>query len=241
MNKIDKEKITILACDDDIDIVNSIKLILRVEGYNVVTASNGREALEIVKGGGIDLVIMDVMMPEMDGVEATMEIRSAGYNIPILIVTAKGEPDERVLGLKAGANDYIVKPFYAPELLLRVEKLLDMIGIIVEPENPDKGIIRNGPIAIYDNAKRVEVNGTPVDLTPTEYSILKVFMVDDNLGVVMSPKEIYRKAWDEDPYGNEGTVLVHIRHIRQKIEIDPANPRFIVSVFGHGYKMERLG
>ena len=229
----------IIACDDDLDIVNAIKIYLTAEGFNVIPASNGREACDLIKGGNIDLLLMDVMMPEMNGIEATMAIREAGFEVPVILITAKGEYYDKVLGLNAGADDYITKPFNPIELVARVKSQLRRYIVFGnESKSVRDDSLKNGGIVIDDNAKTVSLDGSFIDLTPTEFSILKVFV--ENVGTVLSPKEIYKKVWNEEPYGNEGTVLVHIRHLRQKIEIDPANPRYIVSVFGHGYKMERM-
>ena len=229
----------ILACDDDLDIVNAIKIYLTAEGFNVIPASNGKEALSCLNSSDVDLVLLDVMMPEMNGIETTMAIRNAGIHIPVILITAKSEDYDKVLGLNAGADDYITKPFNPIELVARVKSQLrryTQFNGDSGKKEPDK--LTNGGISINDSAKTVTLDGTEVDLTPTEYSILRIFV--ENAGTVLSPKEIYRKVWQEDPYGNESTVLVHIRHLRQKIEFDPANPRYIVSVFGHGYKMERM-
>ena len=225
----------ILACDDDKDIVKALKIYLSSEGLNVIEAYNGREAIEQFAKNDIKLVLMDVMMPEMDGIEATMELRKTS-NVPIILLTAKSEYSDKILGLNIGADDYITKPFNPIEVVARVKSQLRRYTQFGS-DAPKDGLIRNGGIEMDDKSKKVTLDGEPVSLTPTEYSILKLFV--QNPGEVFSPKDIYRRVWNEDPLGAENTVLVHIRHIREKIEIDPANPHYIVVVFGHGYKMEK--
>ena len=227
--------INILACDDDKDIVKAIKIYLSSEGLNVIEANNGREALKVFSENDIKLVLMDVMMPEMDGIEATMELRKSS-NVPIILLTAKSEYSDKVLGLNIGADDYITKPFNPIELVARVKSQLRRFTEFGSEIKKD-GMLRNGGITIDDKSKTVTLDGDTVNLTPTEYSILKLLV--ENPGEVFSPKEIYKRVWNDDPYGTESTVLVHIRHLREKIEIDPANPHYIVAVWGHGYKMEK--
>lgn len=227
--------INILACDDEKDIVKALKIYLSSEGLNVIEAYNGKEALEIFKTNDIKLVLMDVMMPEMDGIEATMELRKIS-NVPIILLTAKSEYSDKILGLNIGADDYITKPFNPIEVVARVKSQLRRYTQFGS-EIHDDGKLTNGGLCVDDKAKTITLDGEPINLTPTEYSILKLFV--ENPGEVFSPKKIYQLVWNDDPYGAESTVLVHIRHIREKIEIDPANPRYIVAVWGHGYKMEK--
>ena len=226
----------ILVCDDEKDIVRALKIYLSAEGYNVIEAYNGIEAIEKLNSNDIKLVLMDVMMPQMDGIDATMKIRESS-NVPIILLTAKSEYSDKILGLQIGADDYITKPFNPIEVVARVKSQIrryTALGSVVEK---NENILINGGISIDDKAKNVYLDGEKLQLTPTEYAILKFFT--ENVGEVFSPKEIYKKIWEDDPYGSEGTVLVHIRHLREKMEIDPSNPRYIVSVWGHGYKMEK--
>ena len=228
--------VSIIACDDDRDIVKALKIYLSSEGLNVLEAYNGKEALDVFAKNDVKLVLMDVMMPEMDGIEATMALRKIS-NVPIIMLTAKSEYSDKILGLNIGADDYITKPFNPIEVVARVKSQLRRYTQFGS-DTPDKeNMLCNGGIQLDDKAKTVFLDGEQINLTPTEFSILKLFV--QNPGEVFSPKEIYKRVWNGDPYGAESTVLVHIRHIREKIEIDPANPRYIVAVWGHGYKMEK--
>ncbi|MCR5485820.1 MAG: response regulator transcription factor [Clostridiales bacterium] len=224
----------ILVCDDERDIVKALRIYLISEGYNVIEAFDGVEALEKLKGGDIDLVIMDVMMPEKDGITTLMEIRQQ-YTVPVILLTAKSEDTDKIFGLNVGADDYITKPFNPLEVVARVKSLLRRVPASVAEERPDKLI--NGGLEIDDREKTVRLDGEQLAFTPTEYDILMLFM--KNIGKVFSPKDIYNIVWNNEPYGSESTVIVHIRHIREKIEIDSAHPRYIISVWGHGYKMEK--
>ncbi|MBQ6264876.1 MAG: response regulator transcription factor [Clostridia bacterium] len=230
----------ILICDDEEDIVRALKIYLLADNreYNIIEAFNGRQALEKLAENKIDLILMDVMMPEMDGVEALCEIRKTS-DVPVILLTAKSEAEDKRMAFRLGVDDYITKPFNKIEVAARVEYQLRRArrtdGGSVQPE--DENVLRNGAIVIDDDKKRVSVDGRPVNLTPTEYSILK--FLAENAGTVFSLKEIYKQVWQCDPLGAENTVLVHIRHLREKIEIYPARPRYIVSVFGYGYKMEK--
>ncbi len=224
----------ILVCDDEIDIVSALEIYLLSEGYGVFKAYTGKEALGIIAKEDVHLVIMDVMMPEMDGITAMVEIRK-NSNVPVILLTAKSEDSDKVLGLNIGADDYITKPFNPIEVLARVKsqlrRYMSLGGGAVRPS-----CLTAGGIELDDNSKIVTVDGEQVNLTPTEYDILKLFMV--NPGTVFSPKDIYRRVWNDSPIGAEGTVAVHIRHLREKIEINPAEPRYIKVVWGKGYKME---
>lgn len=224
---------TILICDDDRDIVAALEIYLQSEGYLTRACYNGLEAIDAIRQGGISLILMDVMMPLMDGIKATLAIRQQ-HNVPILMLTAKGEATDKVLGLNIGADDYITKPFDPIELIARVKAHLrrfQRLGAAVSvPE-----VLRVGDIELFDEKKKVTVFAEEVSLTPTEYQILRLLMM--NLGKVYSSAEIYEQL-KGDGFGSENTVAVHIRHLREKIEIDPANPRWIKVVWGQGYKLE---
>ena len=224
----------ILICDDEKDIVNALKIYLNDKNYQLFEAYNGKEALEIVEKENIHLILLDIMMPEMDGITAMAKIR-AFSNVPIILLTAKSEDTDKVLGLNVGADDYVTKPFNPVELLARVKSQLrrytQLGGANVTPE-----VLMIGGIALNDKTKIVTVDGEKISLTPKEYDILKLFM--KNPGRVMSPKEIYRQVWKEAPFGTDNTVAVHIRHLREKIEINPTEPRYLKVVFGQGYKLE---
>jgi len=232
----------ILVCDDEKDIVNALRIYLTGEGFEVVEAFNGKEALQILEKEEIHLVLMDIMMPVMDGIEAMVELRKA-YNIPVILLTAKSEDMDKVLGLNVGADDYITKPFNPVELIARVKSQLrryTLLGGIqtqrsVE-EDADRIVI--GGIELNDREKKVTLDGEEVSLTPREYDILKLLM--EHPGKVYSPKEIYSEVWQDPGYGAENTVAVHVRHLREKLEYDPANPRYVIAVWGHGYKMNDM-
>ena len=224
----------ILICDDQPDIVNALKIYLTPEGYKLFTACNGQEALETVEKEDIHLVLLDVMMPRMDGITATAKIREIS-NIPIILLTAKSETEDMVLGLNVGADDYITKPFVPVEVLARVRSQLRRYGM-QKNQAPKTDNLTVGGIEMNDREKIVSVDGETVSLTPIEYAILKLLM--ENPGKVYSSKQIYQLVWQEEPLGAEGAVSVHIRHLREKIEIDPGNPRYIKVVWGQGYKME---
>ena len=223
----------ILVCDDEKDIVSALEIYLTSEGYRVFTAANGKEALNVIRKEDVHLVLLDVMMPEMDGITAMVEIRKL-TNIPVILLTTKSEDNDKILGLNIGADDYITKPFNPIEVMARVKsqlrRYMSLGGGSVKPS-----VLTVGGIELDDNAKIVTVDGDPVGLTPTEYDILKLFM--ENTDTVFSPKDIYRRVWNDSPVGAEGTVAVHIRHLREKIEITPTEPRYIKVVWGKGYKM----
>ena len=222
----------VLICDDQPDIANALKIYLKPEGYELLTAQNGKEALEMAKEA--DLILMDIMMPVMDGITATDKIREFS-NVPIILLTAKSETEDVVLGLNVGADDYITKPFVPVEVLARVRSQLRRYGMQKDP-TPKADHLTVGGIILNDLEKKVTVDGEEVSLTPIEYAILKLLL--ENPNKVYSSKAIYRIVWKEEPMGNEGAVSVHIRHLREKIEIDPGNPRYIKVVWGQGYKME---
>ena len=225
----------ILICDDQPDIVNALKIYLAPEGYQLFEAFTGQEALEIVRKNDIHLILLDVMMPVMDGITATAKIREFS-NAPIILLTAKSETEDKVLGLNVGADDYITKPFVPVEVLARVRSQLrryDRLGS--KPETVD-GNLTVGGVTLDDRTKSVTVDGENVSLTPTEYAILHLLMA--NPGKVFSTKVLYESVWQETALGSEGAVAVHIRHLREKIEINPSEPRYLKVVWGQGYKME---
>ena len=224
----------ILICDDEKDIVAALKIYLEAEGYETLCAFNGQEALEALRSHDVQLVLLDIMMPVMDGISAMARIREES-NVPVILLTAKSEDTDKVLGLNVGADDYITKPFNPVEMLARVRSQLRrylQLGGGKESES----VLRIGGVALDDRAKTVTVDGEPVTLTPRELDILRLLM--QHPGEVFAPKTIYRRVWNEEPYGAESTVAVHIRHLREKIEINPAEPRYIKAVWGQGYKFE---
>ena len=226
---------TVLICDDDRDIVSALEIYLTSEGYRTVSAYNGEEAIRAVNGGNIDLILMDIMMPQLDGIRATARLRESGGNIPIILLTAKSEDSDKVLGLNIGADDYITKPFNPIEVLARVRSQLRRYTTLGGMEQkPSKLVI--GPIAVDDETKSVTVDGESVNLTPIEYNILLLLM--RHPGRVYSSAQIYEQVWNEAAFGSEGAVAVHIRHLREKLEINPSDPRYLKVVWGLGYKME---
>ena len=225
----------VLICDDQPDIVNALKIYLKPEGYQLFTAYTGQEALETVQKQDIHLILLDVMMPVMDGITAIARIREFS-NVPIILLTAKSETEDMVLGLNVGADDYITKPFVPVEVLARVRSQLRRYAMLGSRPEPDANILTIGGISLNDQTKTVTVEGDPVSLTPTEYAILKLLM--ENPGKVYSTKNLYESVWQEAALGSEGAVAVHIRHLREKIEINPSEPRYLKVVWGQGYKME---
>lgn len=224
----------VLVCDDEKDIVSALKIYLTSEGYNVFEASNGKEAVEVVESEEIHLVLMDIMMPVMDGIQAMVKIREKS-NVPVILLTAKSEDTDKVLGLTVGADDYVTKPFNPVELQARVKSQLRRY-MLLGSGNQTAGKARMGGIEMDDKAKEVTLDGEKVNLTRTEYDILKLLM--DHPGEVFSPNQIYEKVWKDNPFGTENTVAVHIRHLREKIEYNPQEPRYLKVVWGRGYKME---
>ena len=225
----------ILICDDQPDIVSALKIYLAPEGYRLFTASTGKQAVEIAKNEDIHLILLDVMMPGMDGISATAKIR-AFSNVPIILLTAKSETEDKVLGLNVGADDYITKPFVPVEVLARVRSHLRRFSQLGSRTPEESGELTMGGIVLNDRTKTVLVEGETVNLTPTEYSILRLLM--NNPGKVYSTKALYEAVWQEAAFGSEGAVAVHIRHLREKIEINPSEPRYLKVVWGQGYKME---
>jgi len=225
----------ILICDDQPDIVNALKIYLTPEGYRLFTAGTGAEALEVIRREEIHLVLLDIMMPGMDGITATAKIRTFS-NIPIILLTAKSETEDKVLGLNVGADDYITKPFVPVEVLARVRSQLRRYAQLGSRPEEKAGSLTIGGVTLDDRTKSVTVDGEQVALTPTEYSILQLLMA--NPGKVFSTKALYEAVWQEAALGSEGAVAVHIRHLREKIEINPSEPRYLKVVWGQGYKME---
>ena len=230
---------TILVCDDDKEIAAAVDIYLTAEGYRVLQAYDGLQALELLRDNeDVQLILMDVMMPRMDGVHATMKIRES-RNIPIIMLSAKSEDNDKILGPNIGADDYITKPFNPMELIARVKSQLrryTRLGSV--PEATGASVVVNGGLELDDGAKRVTVDGNEVSLTPVEYKIVKFLL--ENRGMVFSSGQIYENVWNEPSYGADNIVAVHIRHIREKIEINPKEPRYLKVIWGHGYKMEKL-
>lgn len=224
----------ILLCDDEEDIVNALEIYLNQPDYCFYKAYDGQKALEIAREQELQLILMDVMMPRMDGLEAMNQIRQFS-NVPIILLTAKGEDVDKIQGLNAGADDYITKPFNPMEVCARVRSQLRRY-LQLGSGSKRKGTLKIGGIELDDVGKKVMLDGEEVSLTPTEYEILKLLM--ENPGKVFSPAEIYRYVWKDQPIGSESTVAVHIRHLREKVEINPADPRYLKVVWGQGYKMD---
>ena len=229
---------TILICDDDKDIVSALDIYLTSEGYATLKAYNGLEAIRLVEEQEVHLVLLVVMMPGLDGIRVTAKLREK-HNIPIILLTAKSEDSDKVLGLNIGADDYITKPFNPIEVLARVKSQLRRYTTLGGKSQADQeGLLRNGSIVMDDSAKTVTVDGENVSLTPIEYNILRLLL--KNPGRVYSTAQIYEQVWNDPALGSENTVAVHIRHLREKIEIDPADPRYLKVVWGLGYKMEKM-
>lgn len=225
---------TILVCDDERDIVSALRIYLEAEGYGVLTAYDGHEALAVLGQEDVQLVLLDIMMPGLDGLQ-TLKLLREELNLPVILLTAKSEDIDKIVGLNLGADDYITKPFNPSELLARVRsqlrRYLQLGSGAVKPT-----VLSVGGITLDTAARTVILDGERVELTPREYDILCLLM--QNAGKVFSPREIYRRVWRENPIGAEKTVAVHIRHLREKLEIDPAEPRLLKVVWGQGYRME---
>ena len=229
----------ILVCDDDKDIVEAIDIYLTQGGYEVLKAYDGDEAIKVLKSNEVDLLIMDVMMPRLDGIRATLKIRE-NMSLPIIILSAKSEDADKILGLNIGADDYMTKPFNPLELVARVKSQLrryTQLGSTARSDNQSE--FRTGGLVIRDDLKEVTVDGEKVKLTPIEYNILLLLV--KNQGKVFSINQIYENIWNEEAIGADNTVAVHIRHIREKIEINPKEPRYLKVVWGVGYKVEKIG
>ena len=227
----------ILVCDDDHEIVDAIEIYLAQENHTIFKAYDGEQALEILGKEDIQLLIIDVMMPKLDGIHTTLKVRETS-SIPILMLSAKSEDTDKILGLNIGADDYITKPFHPLELVARVKSALRRYTSLGSLKG-DESVYQVGGLVVNDESKTVTVDEEPVKLTPIEYNILLLLM--KNQGVVFSTDEIYEKIWTESAYGAENTVAVHIRHIREKIEINPRDPRYLKVVWGVGYKIEKQG
>ena len=225
----------ILVCDDEKDIVSALRIYLESDGYNVFEAYNGHDALHTVETETVHLVLLDIMMPGMDGVQTIAKLRGFS-NVPVIFLTAKSEETDMILGLSVGADDYITKPFNPVEVLARVRSNLRRY-VQLGSLHQEADVLTLGGIELNDQAKEVMLDGTPVSLTKTEYEILKLLM--EHPDKVLTPAEIYREVWKDAPLGTENIVAVHVRNLREKIEYDPANPRYLKTVWGHGYKMEK--
>lgn len=231
-------EVNILVCDDDQAIVEAIGIYLENEGYTVIKAGNGKEALAHFEEGNRDihLVIMDIMMPELDGLSATRRFRDQLNNVPLILLSAKSEDHDKILGLNIGADDYVTKPFNPLELMARVKSLLRRYTALGSLE-PASHVYQTGGLVLDDESKRVTVDGEEVYLTPVQYNILKLLIA--NAGRVFTIDEIYEKVWKEPAFRPENTVAVHIRKIREKIEINPGQPKYLKVVWGIGYKIEK--
>ena len=228
----------ILVVDDERVLVKGITFNLKNEGYQVETGYDGEEAVELAREGNFDLIILDLMMPKIDGLQACMRIREFS-NVPVIMLTAKGEDADKIMGFECGADDYITKPFNPIEVIARVKSQLrryTSLGGKQGGGEANPALLTNGGIALDDGAKSVTVDGEGVSLTPIEYNILRLLMTHP--GQVFSSAQIYEQVWNDPAYGSENTVAVHIRHLREKIEIDPADPRYLKVVWGLGYKLE---
>lgn len=228
----------ILVCDDDKEIVKAIEIYLVKENYNVLKAYDGQEALKILKHNTVHLVILDIMMPIKDGIETIKEIRK-NSTIPVIMLSAKSEDEDKIKGLNLGADDYMTKPFNPLELIARVNsgiRRYTKLGTLQDEEG--KNIYKSGELVIDDELKQVTVEGKDVKLTPTEYNILK--FLTKNKGIVYSIEQIYENVWEDEAYGAENIIAVHIRHIREKIEINPKEPKYLKVIWGIGYKVEKL-
>lgn len=231
----------VLVCDDEKEIVDAIEIYLSKEGYNIIKAYNGKEALKIVQErDDIHLIILDIMMPVLDGISTANLIRK-DKSIPIIMLSAKSEDYDKIAGLNNGADDYVTKPFYPLELIARVNSQIrryTMLGTIADKVQEGKNIYKTGELIIDDNTKQVTVEGKEVKLTPTEYNILK--FLTKNKGIVYSIEQIYENVWEEESYAAENIIAVHIRHIREKIEINPREPKYLKVIWGIGYKIEKI-
>lgn len=237
---MDQNQINILVCDDDKEIAGAIEIYLRNEGYRVFKAYDGIQALEIARKETLHLIIMDIMMPNMDGVQATMKLREE-QNIPIIMLSAKSEDYDKITGLNVGADDYVTKPFNPLELIARVKSQIRRyvrLGSLSGQSESRSDIYTTGELVIDDGQKSVTLDGEQIPVTPTEYGILK--FLTSNSGKVFSIEQIYEAVWNEPAYSAENTVAVHIRRIREKIEIDPKNPQYLKVVWGIGYKIEKI-
>lgn len=228
---------TVLVCDDDKEIVDAIEIYLEKEDYNVLKAYDGEEAIQMIEGNDVDLLLLDIMMPKMDGIQAASKIREFS-GVPIIMLSAKSEDMDKIVGLNIGADDYVTKPFNPLELIARVKSQLRRSTKLSQIKPNSKMLYRTGGLLVNDDTKEVTVDEELVRLTPIEYNILRLLVM--NQGRVFSIEEIYENIWNEDAFGADNTVAVHIRHIREKIEINPRDPRYLKVVWGVGYKIEAL-
>ena len=228
---------TILVCDDDKEIVEAIEIYLSQEGYRVLKAYDGAQAVEMLEKNEVQLLIIDIMMPRLDGIRATLKIRE-NSSIPIIILSAKSEDADKILGLNIGADDYVTKPFNPLELVARVKSQIRRYTKLGTVADEQQNVFQTGGLIINDDLKEVTVDGEPVKLTPIEYNILLLLV--KNQGKVFSINQIYESIWNEDAIGADNTIAVHIRHIREKIEINAKEPRYLKVVWGIGYKVEKL-
>ena len=226
----------ILVCDDDREIVDAIEIYLNQEGYRVLKAYDGEQALEVLKTESVQLVIIDIMMPKLDGIRATIKIRESN-SVPVIFLSAKSEDTDKILGLNVGADDYVTKPFNPLELVARVKSNLRRYTSLGSLNVTNNALFVAGGLCMNDDTKEVTVDGEPVKLTPIEYNILMLLL--KNQGRVFSIDQIYENIWNEEAIGADNTVAVHIRHIREKIEINPKEPRYLKVVWGVGYKVEK--
>ena len=229
---------TILVCDDDKEIVKAIEIYLTEQGYNILTANNGEECIKVLNENKVHLVILDIMMPIKDGIETLSEIRKKS-SIPVIMLSAKSEDEDKIKGLNLGADDYITKPFNPLELIARVNsgiRRYTKLGAI--EEQIGENIYRTGGLEILDDLKKVVVEGKEIKLTPTEYNILK--FLTQNKGVVFSIEQIYENVWEDEAFGAENIIAVHIRHIREKLEVNPREPKYLKVIWGVGYKIENI-
>lgn len=227
---------TVLVCDDDDAILESLRIYLVNEGYNVLTASNGIEALEQIRSNEIHCIVLDIMMPQLDGLKTTLKIREK-YNFPIILLSAKSEDTDKITGLGFGADDYVTKPFNPLELVARVKSQIRRYVTLGSLEIKASQLVTGG-IVLDTDTKKVTVDGDEVKLTPMEYKILNFLM--SNMGRVLSSAQIYEAVWNEPAYASEKTVTVHIRNLREKIEINPKDPKYLKVVYGLGYKCEKV-
>lgn len=227
----------ILVCDDDKEIVEAIEIYLTKEGYNIIKAYNGEEALKVLKNNEIHLVVLDIMMPKVNGIEVAKEIRK-DKAVPIIMLSAKSEDYDKINGLNTGADDYVTKPFNPLELIARVNSQIRRYTSLGSIKKDEANIYKTGDLIINDDTKEVIVDGKAVKLTPTEYNILK--FLTKNKGVVFSISQIYENVWEDEAYGAENIIAVHIRHIREKIEINPKEPKYLKVIWGIGYKIESV-
>ena len=226
---------TVLVCDDDTAILDSVEIYLKLEGYNVLRAENGVQALEQVKDNEVHCVVLDIMMPGLDGLQATLRLRE-NHNIPIILLSAKSEDTDKITGLSFGADDYVTKPFNPLELMARVKSQIRRYTALGSMEKKE-GVITSGGLSLDTLAKELTLDGEPIKLTATEYGIIRVLM--ENLGRVLSTGQIYEAVWEEPSFNTEKTVTVHIRRIREKLEINPKDPKYLKVVWGIGYKIEK--